>query len=98
MSSRSESFIKVIGGCIGEVLEVESDGIDWDKSARMKFMLDVSNPLRRIQKIKTKGGDVMMIELKYEWLPTFCYECGVIGHIERDCPLKSEKGNELEKQ
>lgn len=47
--------MKVIGGYIGEVIEVESDGIVWDKSARVKVMLDISKPLRRIHKIRREG-------------------------------------------
>ena len=98
MNSRSEQAVRAIGGCIGEVLEVESDGIVWDTSARLKVRLDVSKPLRRVQKIKAKGGEVSMIEIKYERLPTFCYECGVIGHIERDCQVDRDEGDEDTKQ
>ncbi|KMT13573.1 hypothetical protein BVRB_4g083480 [Beta vulgaris subsp. vulgaris] len=75
----------MIGDNIGEVLEVESDGILWDKSARLRVMLNITRPLRRIQKIKNSRGKVVVVEIKYERLPTFCYVCGIVGHIERDC-------------
>lgn len=98
MDSRAEGVVRTIGGSIGDVIEVESDGIAWDKSARVKVNLDVSKPLRRIQQLKTRDGRLVVIEIKYERLPTFCYECGTIGHIERDCPMEVEEGLEEEKQ
>ena len=98
MDSRGETVVRAIGGGIGEVMEVESDGIAWDKSAQVKVNLDVSKPLRRIQQLKTRVGRLVVIEIKYERLPTFCYECGIIGHIETDCPIDGEEGHEEDKQ
>ena len=30
--------------------------------------------------------------LVYEFLPDFCYACGVIGHIDHMCEMQLEKG------
>lgn len=35
-----------------------------------------------------------MVEIKYERLPTFCFSCGVIGHIGRDCMAVVEENKE----
>lgn len=70
-----EKFVRVIGDNIGVVLEVESDGVAWDMSARFKVLIDVTKPLRRIQKIKTKEGGVEMVEIKYERVRVY-YDCG----------------------
>lgn len=62
------------------------------------MLLDEDKPLRRVQRISMKNGGLTLVEMKYERLPTFCYACGKIGHIERDC-LGSQKGErEGEKQ
>lgn len=44
MAYRSDKHVKLIGGCLGEVLELDSDGILWDKSARVRVSLDVTQP------------------------------------------------------
>lgn len=98
MDYKTEEHICMIGKNIGEVLEVESDGILWDKSARLRVMVNITQPLRRIQKIKNSRGKVIVVEIKYERLPTFCYVCGVLGHIERDCTEVLEDGGGEEKQ
>lgn len=95
MGYRSESYVRRIGGCIGDVLEVESDGVQWDRSARVRILLDIKKPLRRVQRISLKDGSTVLVDVKYERLPTFCYACGLIGHIERDCLVNQEEdGNE----
>ncbi|XP_057247549.1 uncharacterized protein LOC130589924 [Beta vulgaris subsp. vulgaris] len=98
MRSRSESHIRMIGGSIGQVLEIDMDDIGWDKSARLRILLDVTKPLKRVQRIAVKSGGSVLVEIKYERLPTFCYLCGVIGHIERDCLSNVAEDKEVEKQ
>ncbi|KAL2932432.1 Helicase SEN1 [Bienertia sinuspersici] len=46
-------------------------------------MLDISKPLRRVQRIKNKAGQIMLIDYKYERLPFFCFLCGFMGHNEK---------------
>ena len=95
---RTEHHIRMIGSSIGEVLEVESDGILWDRSARVKLLLNITKPLRRILKVRNSKGLVVMVEIKYERLPIFCYVCGVLGHMERDCTDGVEEEGREEKQ
>ncbi|KAL8514793.1 hypothetical protein ACS0TY_013756 [Phlomoides rotata] len=35
------------------------------------------------------------IDLKYKHLPSFCYLCGLLGHMRRECDLADE-GDEVE--
>lgn len=83
---------------MGEVLEIESDGVAWDRASRVRILIDVTQPLRRIQKISMKNGEMVLIENKYELrLPTFCYSCGIMGHIEWDCLMHLGDEREVEK-
>ncbi|XP_019106198.1 uncharacterized protein LOC109135534 [Beta vulgaris subsp. vulgaris] len=75
MGFRSDRHVRAVGRSMGEVLEVESDGSRWHKSARIRILLDVTKPLRRVQRIALKNGESTLVELKYERLPTFCYVC-----------------------
>ena len=98
LDCRTEKHIRTYGGNIGKVLDVEYSGVAWDKSARIKVLLDVSKPLRRILKIRNTKGSVVVVELKYERLPIFCYACGHVGHIERDCGVALEGDGGVDKQ
>ena len=98
LDCRSVNHVRRIGGSLGEVVEVETDGVMWDNSVRIKVMIDVSKPLKRVQRIRSSTGVGLLIEIKYERLPIFCYACGIIGHIERDCVLVPDDDREEEKQ
>ena len=97
MGCRSEKHIRLVAGGVGDVVEVDSDGVVWDTSTRVRVVVDISKPLRRMQTISTSKGPAL-IEIKYERLPTFCYGCGVIGHIERDCLLSEDEDKPAKNQ
>lgn len=71
MDSRSEEHIGMIKNNIRDVMEVESNGILWDKLAQLPVMVNITRPLRHIQKARNSRGKVVVVEVKYEQLPTF---------------------------
>lgn len=91
------SSSKTIVGVLGEVLEVDFDRIVWDKSARVKVKIDITKSFCRVQMIKTNRGEAVMINVKYERLPTICYVWNS-GHIERDCVKTQEEEKQVERQ
>jgi hypothetical protein len=34
----------------------------------------------------------MSCNFEYEYLPDFCFVCGIIGHVEKQCDVKLTKG------
>ncbi|XP_021758507.1 uncharacterized protein LOC110723457 [Chenopodium quinoa] len=96
--NRSDEDVKKITEKVGVVLEVEQDELGWDKSRRVRVMIDTSKPIRRIQKIRNKKGVVTSVQFKYERLSTFCFLCGILGHTEKDCPNADEDEEIEEKQ
>ncbi|XP_021750424.1 uncharacterized protein LOC110716098 [Chenopodium quinoa] len=98
LDSRTDNDVRRIGGMIGEVLEVEEDILGWEKSRRLKVLLDTTLPLRRIQRIRNKKGAITTVQIKYERLATFCFTCGLLGHTERDCHKDEKEDGGGEKQ
>ncbi|XBH97522.1 hypothetical protein VPH35_127179 [Triticum aestivum] len=39
-----------------------------------------------------KQREMLWCRFEYEYLPDFCYTCGVIGHGEKECKLRVKKG------
>ncbi|CAN1753230.1 hypothetical protein LINPERHAP1_LOCUS5077 [Linum perenne] len=54
----------------------------------MGVKMDIRQPIKREKKVRKLGGECLMGEFKYEDLPTFCYTCGRIGHIDRHCEIR----------
>lgn len=95
---RTVDNVRRLAGKLGEVLEIEDDVIGWDRSMRVRVLLNVQNPIRRYQKIKNKKGEICSVEFKYEGLPFFCFKCGIMGHLEKDCQLEESDGDDRGRQ
>ncbi|CAN1759176.1 hypothetical protein LINPERHAP1_LOCUS7055 [Linum perenne] len=54
---------------------------------RIRVCMDVTLALKKERKVRRPGGEWLMAKFRYEKLPTFCYVCGRIGHIERHCDI-----------
>ncbi|KAL0303468.1 UNVERIFIED_CONTAM: hypothetical protein Sradi_6214900 [Sesamum radiatum] len=50
------------------------------------------NPLKHALKLHTVLGDEQLVTFTYERLPNFCYLCGVLGHISRQCEIQLRDG------
>jgi len=60
---------------------------------RIKIRLDIRCPLMR--GVTVCVGDEekpLWCPLEYEFLPDFCYTCGIIGHTDRSCAIQVPKG------
>lgn len=47
-------------------------------------------PLKRGTILKNKEGDVYKITFKFERLLDFCYNCGRVDHLLKDCCEKDQ--------
>ncbi|KAF4372141.1 hypothetical protein F8388_000357 [Cannabis sativa] len=102
--SKTEALAKILGNMIGKFLEVFEDSLNegWGPFLRMRVEIDVSKPLLRGQLVTFPWmNDELWIDYRYERLPDFCYECGIIGHHPRHQPAapanvtSSEKGKQV---
>lgn len=83
---RSVAFAKSVGDSMGGFLELdESDPLGLDNFLRLKIMMDITKPLRRGFKVAVGGGLSKWVDVKYERVGDFCYLCGKLGHVDKDC-------------
>lgn len=79
---------EAIGDNIGSTLEVdaEDDELAVGLFLRVKVLLDVRKPLMRGVTVEVnKEGEKIWCPLEYEFLPNFCYICGLLGHTDKSC-------------
>lgn len=94
-TARTEKNISSIAGRCGEVLEIDKQSMSgFGRSIRVRVQLDFTKPLKIGQKVAGTGRSPSWVPFKYERIPTFCYICGKIGHMKRECEL-TEEGSEL---
>ncbi|XP_021847415.2 uncharacterized protein [Spinacia oleracea] len=90
-SRRSDSDVAATVAGVGEVMEIESDVLGLERFRRVRIMVDITKPLRRLKRLIDKGGREVKVEFAYERLPFICFACGILGHSERDCSRVSEE-------
>ena len=90
MGLMNRSTAQAIGDEVGKFLEMEDeaepDEIVVGHVLRLKVRLDIHKPLMRGVTVSLGDGYAdRWCPLSYEFLPKFCYCCGIIGHIDRTC-------------
>ncbi|KAL2931800.1 Intracisternal A-particle Gag-related polyprotein [Bienertia sinuspersici] len=62
---------------------------------RVKVLLEIDKPLHRWMKLAMGHGGMELASIKYERLMDFCFNCGRLGHVEKDCQYEIEKDGEV---
>lgn len=89
---RSNAVVKHIGNTIGEFLDWENKGDEkWGSFLRIRVLMDLEKPLKKGTMLKNKNEAVYKINFKYESLFDFCYYCGRVGHLVKDCTAKENE-------
>lgn len=85
----SENILRSVGMYIGQYIKTDSNSFDggWKQYARIRVTLDINKPLKRRMKLKREGGSWSWVNFKYERLGNFCFVCGMLGHVERECSV-----------
>ncbi|KAF4379271.1 hypothetical protein F8388_013489 [Cannabis sativa] len=82
----------ILGGKAGRVISVdleEGQPALWKKFLRVLVELDVNLPLFLGCYFEVASGGNRWIQIKYEKIGIFCYNCGKLGHQRRGCSLSS---------
>lgn len=74
--------VQKLGELHGEILEVETnnDGECIGRYTRVRISVGIIIPLKKIIFLKLEDGDEVELPVLYEWLPSFCFRCGLIRH------------------
>ncbi|KAF8413256.1 hypothetical protein HHK36_001232 [Tetracentron sinense] len=80
-----------LGSELGHVLEVHVQPGDGAKGKflRIRVLVAVHLPLRYQILVQRSLASPLLIEVRYERLPSFCYHCGIIGHEAKYCEYNS---------
>nr|POE86154.1 uncharacterized protein CFP56_07261 [Quercus suber] len=91
----SDEVGRELGNNIGKFIEVDQQARQSDqvKFMRIRVELQLDKPLRRGGKVASLEGDKFWVNFKYERLPTFCFQCGNLGHDEKHCKDPSDQKN-----
>ncbi|MBA0575724.1 hypothetical protein Golob_024102, partial [Gossypium lobatum] len=79
-----------VGSAIGEVIATgwhDREG-RWTEYIRLRVILDIFKPLRRVVQFVNSKSAVYVCAIKYERLPIFCYSCGLISYSTQKCDKK----------
>jgi len=76
-------------GLIGTMVkvDVDADGKASGAFLRARVAIEIDKPLSRVVMLRmSKSEEPRWFAIRYEKLPFYCFFCGVIGHLEIECP------------
>ncbi|KAJ4836541.1 hypothetical protein Tsubulata_013584 [Turnera subulata] len=86
MSFRNARHLALIAGKLGTFCEFDERGpLGWGKYVKVRVNLYVSKPLKKEILGRNTTAQTLVFPMKYEKLPNYCYGCGLIGHLVREC-------------
>ncbi|KAL5815344.1 hypothetical protein ACOSQ4_025985 [Xanthoceras sorbifolium] len=83
-----------LGNKIGRVTDIDvgATGDCLGRFLRVRVVIDVSKPLSRYLRVCLLEGDPdTVLLLRYERLTEYCFHCGVVGHVVRECQLAHDR-------
>ncbi|XP_060961729.1 uncharacterized protein LOC133031950 [Cannabis sativa] len=82
-----KKVVSTAANYIGSFVESDPKNYNglWREYLRVRVTVNIDIPLKRLMKLKKTGGDWFYANFKYEFAPTFCFICGLIGHSKNFC-------------
>ena len=77
---------EAIGSTLGKVEYVEESarGDCHGRCIRVRININITQPLCKGRLVNMGGPKPQWISFKYEFMPIFCYWCGVMNHDEKE--------------
>ncbi|XP_048541405.1 uncharacterized protein LOC125520500 [Triticum urartu] len=64
---------------------------DEEEQEQENVMIPVGDDEEIELRRKKREMEEKIVSFTYEYLPDFCYSCGIIGHTEKSCPTRSRR-------
>lgn len=76
-----------LGNTIGRFVEYDDELHQRNTRSVMSIQvaININKPLLRVLNIEGPNNRSIQLTLGYERLPNFCYYCGLLGHLVKDC-------------
>ena len=76
-----------LGNSLGRYIEIDKRSwlLEQAKFMRIQVDLPLNKPLRKGGNFVNLNGSKTWVTFKFERLPCFCFQCGLLGHDERHC-------------
>ncbi|XP_074297122.1 uncharacterized protein LOC141627800 [Silene latifolia] len=85
----NEENLRRLGAPLGSyVAKDDAPFPEMERAVCIRVLHDIRKTLKNFVDIRMPNGKVTSFTVKYEILPLYCYDWGVLGHGEQDC----EKG------
>ncbi|TXG58368.1 hypothetical protein EZV62_016197 [Acer yangbiense] len=71
-----------------KAIDLGESGHCWGEYLQVRVGIDANKPLRRVLRVDLGGSEkeVVVMLLRYERLPKYCFHCGMLGHEHIECP------------
>jgi hypothetical protein len=86
---------EVVGDAVGEFMGVDvgDDDTAICEYLRVQVRMNIKAPILRGLMVQVSESNMeKWCPFEYEYLPEFCYTCGVIGHEDKACSIKLGRG------
>jgi hypothetical protein len=90
----NEVWGEKIASKVGEFikLDINKGGLVSAQYLRARVCIKVKEPIMRWVGLESKKlGRTFWYSVQYEFLPYFCFSCGVLGHSDTICPVPGER-------
>lgn len=78
------NLVRLLDSC--QTMQLREDRISGMKYFRFRVLVDLTKSKNCLLRIATPDSMPHVGILRYERLPTFYFQCGMIGHWYRSCP------------